>query len=131
MAALVKLGKMFEKYFCSQENQTLEFWIFKFHGVICWIKKNKYILLNTFRGKLSLLMTFDQFMSYSKWNNFMEKFYRKCSLKTNSRLFFYLWRIAKFLKQSTHIRYVIAILLKFVQISMLVSLDFLIKNFIL
>ena len=52
-------------------------------------KNKKYILLNNLSnwGKLSLLMKFGQFMSYSKGNNFIKKFYKNCSLKTSSRLF--------------------------------------------
>ena len=35
----------------------------------------------------SLLMKFGQFMSYSKRNSFIKKFYKNCGLKTSSRLF--------------------------------------------
>ena len=48
----------------------------------------KYILLNNLRGKVSLLMKFSQFMSYSIGNNLNKKFYQNCGLETSSRLFF-------------------------------------------
>ena len=47
----------------------------------------KGILLNDCRRKLSQLMKFGQFMSYSKENNFIKKLYTNCDLKTSSRLF--------------------------------------------
>ena len=89
MTALVKLGKILKSSYRSQENQTLEFLIFKFHDVMkCQSKNKKYLLQNNLTGKLSQLVKFGQFMSYSKGNNFLKKFYRNCDLKTSSRLFF-------------------------------------------
>ena len=89
MTALVKLGKMLKSSYRSQENQTLEFLIFKFHDVMkCQSKNKKYLLQNNLTGKLSQLVKSGQFMSYSKGNNFLKKLYRNCDLKTNSRLFF-------------------------------------------
>ena len=64
-------------------------------------------------SKHNLLMKFGQFMSYSKINNFIKKFYKNCSLKTSSRHPFVCKEgstisIGKFLKEVTYIRYVIA-----------------------
>ena len=42
--------------------------------------------LNNLRGNLSLFMKSGQFMSYSKGNKFIKKFYKNCGLKTSSRL---------------------------------------------
>ena len=79
---------MFTSSFRPPENQTLELQIFKFHDVIkCRSKNKKYILLNNLRGKLSLLMKFGQFTSYSKGNNFIKKISKNCGLKTSSTLF--------------------------------------------
>ena len=73
--------------FRSQENQNLEFQIFKFHDVIkCLSIKKKYILLNKLGSKHSLLMKFGQFMLYSKSKNFIKKF-TKTGRKTSSRPF--------------------------------------------
>ena len=72
-------------------------------------RTKKYILLNNLRSKHSLLMKLDQFMSYSKRNNFIEKFCKNCGLKTCSRPFcdgkeyYNLYCKIKFLKQSTYI----------------------------
>ena len=66
--------------------------------------------MNNLRCKVSLLMKFGQFMSYSKGNNFIKKFYKNCSLKTISNHSLY-WKI-NFLKSSTYIIYVIAKLIK-------------------
>ena len=63
--------------FHSRENQILEFQIFRFHNVIkCLSMKQEYILLNNLGSNHSLLMRFGQFMSYSKRNNFIQKFYK-------------------------------------------------------
>ena len=66
-------------------------------------------------------MKFGQFMSYYKRKNFIKNFYKNCDLKTSSRPFF----ICKegSMKQATYIRFVIANLSKFVQISILTSTE--------
>ena len=51
-------------------------------------KKRNTFYWTTLRSKDGLLMKFGQFMSCSKINNFIKKFYKKCSLKTSSRSFF-------------------------------------------
>ena len=45
-------------------------------------KTRKYISLNNLESKHSLLLKFDQFMSYYKRKKFIKKFYKKCNLKT-------------------------------------------------
>ena len=94
-----------------------------------YAKNKKYISVNNLGSKHSLLVKFGQFMSYHKSKNFIKIFCKNCGLKISSRPLC-LHRIAhsfywktKFLKQATYIRYVIAKLLKFVQITMLTSLD--------
>ena len=88
----------------SRENHILIFW---------------YILLNNLRSKHSLLMKFGQFISYYK-----RKILLKIFTKTATQKLLWLQRIKhniywkiKFLKQATYIRYVLAKLSKFVQIS--------------
>ena len=75
-----------------------------------------------------MLMKFGQFMSYSKENNLIKKFYKtavwKLVRKDNLS-----WKV-NFLKKSTYIRYVIAKLSKLVQISMLVSPDSFLQQFL-
>ena len=51
-------------------------------------QNKKYILLKNLESKHSLLMKFDQFMSYYARKIFMKKFYKNCVLKTSSRPFF-------------------------------------------
>ena len=70
-------------------NQSLEFLIFKFKDVIKCPSINQYILLNNLGSKHSLLMKFDQFMSYYKRKNFSKKFDESCDLKTSSRPFLF------------------------------------------
>ena len=48
----------------------------------------KYILLNNLRSKHSLLMKYDQFMSYYKRKDFIKKLYENCGPKTSSRAFY-------------------------------------------
>ena len=55
--------------------------------LICSAENKKYILLNNLGSKDGLLIKFGQLMSYSKRNNIIKKFYKKCGLKTSSRLF--------------------------------------------
>ena len=43
--------------------------------------------MNNLGSKHGLLMKFGQFMSYSKRNNLIKKFYKKCGLKTSSKPF--------------------------------------------
>ena len=50
-----------------------------------WVSNKKYILLNYLGSKDSLLMKFDQFLSYCKRNNFIKIFYKICDLETISR----------------------------------------------
>ena len=65
--AFLKLRKMFNSFFRSGENQSLEFYIFRFHDVIkCLSIKQEIILLNNLGSKQSLLMKFGQIMSYYK-----------------------------------------------------------------
>ena len=61
-------------------------------------------------------MTFGQFISYYKRKN-VKTFYKNCDLKTNIY-----WKV-KFLKQAIYIRYVLAKLSKFFQISTLTFSD--------
>ena len=57
--------------FVLKKTQGLEFYIFKFHGVIkCLSIKKKYIFLNNLGSKHSLLMEFDQFILYYKRKSF-------------------------------------------------------------
>ena len=89
------------------------------HFQISWchpVPKHKtYISLNYLGSKHSLLMKFGQFMSYYK----REDFFLLCLQRIKHSFY---WKM-KFLKQATYIRYVIAKLSKFVQISMLISSD--------
>ena len=91
-------------------------------------KTRKYVLLNNLGSKYSLLMKFDQLMSYSEKNNFIKKFYKNCVLKTSFRPFC----VSKELRTnstrkwniwSNLLTYLIAKLSKVVQISMLASSD--------
>ena len=51
-------------------------------------KQGIHIHFTEYLGKNhSLLMKFGQFMSYHKWKKKIEKFYKNCDLKTNSRPF--------------------------------------------
>ena len=94
----------------------------------------KHKIINTFSWKTwevntVCLMKLVHFMSYSIRNYFIKKFYKNCSLETSSRPFcvckeLSTTSIGKCLKQSTYIRYVIAKLLRLVQISMLASSEF-------
>ena len=43
--------------------------------------------MNNLGSKHGLSMKFGQFMSYSKRNNLIKKFYKKCGLKTSSKSF--------------------------------------------
>ena len=80
--------KHLKSSFCSRENQISEFQIFRYHYVIkCLSIKQDMHSTEYLGSKDSLLMKFDQFMSYSKRNNFIKKFYKNCSLKTSSRPF--------------------------------------------
>ena len=45
--------------------------------------------MNNLRSKHSLLMTFDQYISYYKGKNMIKKFYKSCNLKTSSTLFYF------------------------------------------
>ena len=83
-----KLGKMFlfhfKCYFGSRENQSSEFYMFKFHYVIkCLSTKQR----NTFYWITwevkSLLMRFGKFMSCCKRKTFIKKFYKNCDLKSS------------------------------------------------
>ena len=58
------------------------------------LKHKIYILLKNLESKHSLLIKLVHFMSYSIRNNFIKKFYKNCSLETNSR-FYSLKRILK------------------------------------
>ena len=113
--------------FAIFENQSLEFYIFTFHDIIkCLSIKQIHILLNNFGSKHNVLIKFGQFMSYYKIKDFMEKFYKNYGLKTSYRP---VWvckelsttSVGKFVKQATYIRYVMAKLSKFLQISMQTS----------
>ena len=80
-------------------------------------------------------MKFGQFMSYCQRQKFMKKFYKNCDLKTSSRPFCVCkelsitsnWKV-KCLRQAICIRYVLAKLSKFVQISTLTSQDFFLQK---
>ena len=80
--------------------------------------------MNNLESKHSLLMKFGQFMPYYKRKNVMKKFHKYCDLRTSSRSICACKRIKpnlyqkmKLLQQATYIRYVLAKLSKFVQIS--------------
>ena len=65
---------------------NLDFQISWRHQMIKHKTRNTF-LLNNLGSKHSLLMKFGQYMSYSKRNNFIKKFYKKFDLKTGSRPF--------------------------------------------
>ena len=71
----------FKSSFRSRENQILKFQIKQ----EIQAQNKKYILLNNLG---SLLMNFDQYMSYPKKKNFIKKLYKNCGLKTSFRSFF-------------------------------------------
>ena len=77
-------------------------------------------------SKHTLFMKFGQFMSYYKRKYLIKKFNKNCDLKTSSRHFCIkrnlYWNV-KLLKKATYIRYVLAKLSKFVQISTQTSSD--------
>ena len=75
----------FKSSFRSRENQSFEFYIFKFPEVIKYlsIKEIKYIFLYNLESKNSLLMKFGQFISYYKGKTFVKIFYKNCDLKTS------------------------------------------------
>ena len=96
----------FKSSFRSQENQILEFYIFKFHDVIkCLSVKQEIHALNNLGSKYSLLMKFGQFMSYYKRKIFIEKFYKNwfhvllCLLRIKHNFY---WKM-KCLKQVIYI----------------------------
>ena len=63
----------FKSSFRSQENEILEFYIFKFHDVIKCLSIKQEIHFTEYLGsKHSLLMKFGQFMSYYKRKNFIK-----------------------------------------------------------
>ena len=77
---LWKKEKCFLLYFNScfrfWDNQILTFQVFKCYGVMkCLIMKSKYILLNNFESKHSLVKNFGQYMSYHK--NLVKKILQK------------------------------------------------------
>ena len=52
-----------------------------------WAWNKKYILLNKFRSKHSLVIKFSKFMSNYKIKTFIKKFYKKCGLEFSSQTF--------------------------------------------
>ena len=93
-------------------------------------QNKKYISLNNLGSKYSLLMKFGQFMSYYKRKKNHPKIIQKLRPENQFQAFLYLQRIKhnfyqkmKFLKQATCIRYVVAKISKFVQISKLTSTE--------
>ena len=78
----------FKSSFRSRENQILEFEIFKFHDVILPEHRTRNKFYGITREVNSLLMEFDQFMSYHKRKRFIRKLYENCSLKTSPRPFY-------------------------------------------
>ena len=75
-------------------------------------------------------MKFGQFMPYYKIKKNIKKFYKACNPNTSSTPFLCLQRIMhniywkmKFLKEAAYIRYVLAKLSIFVQISTLIPFD--------
>ena len=86
--------------------------------------------MNKLRSKHSLLITFDQCILYYKIKHFVKKSAKAVTRKLVSGPYVRLQRIKhnlywkmNFLKQATYIRYVIAKVSKFVQISMQISSD--------
>ena len=83
---------------------------------ISWNAWNKKcILLSNLWSKHSRLMKFGQFMSYYKRKKNYQKILQKLRHENENEM--------KFLKQATYIRYVLAKLSKYVQISTLTSSD--------
>ena len=92
-------------------------------------KNKEHILLNNLGSKHGLLMEFGQFMSHHKRKKFAKKFYKNCNLKTSPRSFYVCkelnttssgkWNLWS--KLLIYIRYIIAKLSRFVQISMQTS----------
>ena len=129
MIALVKLRKMF---FILLQKLISFSWKSNFLNSMTSSNaetlNKKYILFNNSRGKLSLFMKFGQFMSYSKGNNFIKRLYKNWGQKPVPGFFLCFQRVKnnlswkmKFLKKSANVKYVIAKLLKLVQMRMLAS----------
>ena len=86
------------------------------------------MLLNNLGNKHSLLMKFDQFVPYYKEKKIIKKLHKIFTLETSSRpclqrIKHNLYWKMKLLKQATSIRYILAKLSNFVQISMQTSSD--------